>query len=180
MHHMEVVPRMVTTTDRASSVFATNGTVQSSIGEPERSLYEIAVEQFHLAADILNLDHGSRAILSHCKRELAVNFPVKMDDGSIEVFTGYRIQHNIARGPAKGGLRYHQSVSLDEFKALSMWMTWKCAVVNIPYGGAKGGITVDPKRPWPGEPERMTRRFPPEISGVIRPGRELPAPGVNT
>ncbi len=154
--------------------------MQSSIGEPDRSLYDIAVEQFHLAADILNLDHGWRAILAHCKRELAVNFPVKMDDGSIDVYTGYRVQHNIARGPAKGGLRYHQNVSLDEVKALSMWMTWKCAVVNIPFGGAKGGITVDPKQLSLGELERMTRRFAAEISVLIGPDRDIPAPDVNT
>ncbi|MCA1725627.1 MAG: glutamate dehydrogenase, partial [Thermomicrobia bacterium] len=146
------------------TAIATNGTVQSSISEPERSLYDIAVEQFHIAADILHLDPGWRAILTHCKRELVVNFPVKMDDRSIEVFTGYRVQHNIARGPAKGGLRYHLSVSIDEVKALSMWMTWKCAVVNIPFGGAKGGITVDPKRLSLAELERMTRRFAAEIS----------------
>ncbi len=162
------------------TAIATNGTVQSSIGEPERSLYDIAVGQFHLAADILDLDHGWRAILTHCKRELVVNFPVRMDDGSIEVFTGYRIQHNIARGPAKGGLRYHQNVSLDEVKALSMWMTWKCAVVNIPFGGAKGGITVDPKQLSLSELERMTRRFAAEISVLIGPDRDIPAPDVNT
>ncbi len=162
------------------TAIATNGTVQSSIGEPERSLYDIAVEQFHIAADILHLDPGWRAILTHCKRELVVNFPVKMDDRSIEVFTGYRVQHNIARGPAKGGLRYHLSVSIDEVKALSMWMTWKCAVVNIPFGGAKGGITVDPKRLSLAELERMTRRFAAEISVLIGPDRDIPAPDVNT
>ena len=170
---------MVTTTTVSGTV-ATNGTVQSSIGEPQRSLYDIAVEQFHLAADLLHLDSGWRAILAHCKRELAVNFPVRMDDGSIKVFTGYRVQHNIARGPAKGGLRYHPSVSLDEVKALSMWMTWKCAVVNIPYGGAKGGITVDPKTLTLSELERMTRRFAAEISVLIGPDRDIPAPDVNT
>jgi glutamate dehydrogenase (NAD(P)+) len=162
------------------TAISTNGTVQSSIAEPGRSLYDIAVGQFHLAADILDLDHGWRAILTHCKRELAVNFPVKMDDGSIEVFTGYRVQHNIARGPAKGGLRYHQNVSIDEVRALSMWMTWKCAVVNIPFGGAKGGITVDPKRLSLSELERMTRRFAAEISVLIGPDRDIPAPDVNT
>jgi glutamate dehydrogenase (NAD(P)+) len=164
----------------APSTITTNGAVQSSIGEPSRSLYDIAVEQFHLAADILNLDAGWRAILTHCKRELAVNFPVKMDDGSINVYTGYRVQHNIARGPAKGGLRYHQSVSIDEVKALSMWMTWKCAVVNIPFGGAKGGICVNPKQLSLGELERMTRRFAAEISVLIGPDRDIPAPDVNT
>jgi glutamate dehydrogenase (NAD(P)+) len=167
-------------TQVSPTAISTNGTVQSSIAEPGRSLYDIAIEQFHLAADILDLDHGWRAILTHCKRELAVNFPVKMDDGSIEVFTGYRVQHNIARGPAKGGLRYHQNVSIDEVRALSMWMTWKCAVVNIPFGGAKGGITVDPKRLSLSELERMTRRFAAEISVLIGPDRDIPAPDVNT
>ena len=167
-------------TTLAPSTIATNGTVQSSIGESGRSLHEIAVEQFHLAADILHLDPGWRAILTHCKRELAVNFPVKMDDGSINVYTGYRVQHNIARGPAKGGLRYHQSVSIDEGRALAMWMTWKCAVVNIPFGGAKGGITVDPKELSQDELEHMTRRFAAEISVLIGPDRDIPAPDVNT
>ena len=164
----------------APSTISTNGTVQSSIGEPSRSLNDIAIEQFHLAADILNLDAGWRKILTHCKRELTVNFPVKMDDGSINVYTGYRVQHNIGRGPAKGGLRYHQSVSIDEVRALAMWMTWKCAVVNIPFGGAKGGICVDPKDLSLSELERMTRRFAAEISVLIGPDRDIPAPDVNT
>ena len=165
---------------RSTASVATNGVVQSSIGEPDRSLYAIAVAQFQHAADLLQLDESWRAILSHCKRELAVNFPVKMDDGSINVYTGYRVQHNMARGPFKGGIRYHQSVTLDEVKALAMWMTWKCAVVNIPYGGAKGGVTVNPKFLSPGELERLTRRFAAEISIVIGPDRDIPAPDVNT
>jgi len=159
---------------------ATSGTVQSGIAEPGRSLYDIAIQQFGRAADILGLDDGMRAILSHCKRELVVNFPVKMDDGSVNVFTGYRVQHNLARGPGKGGLRYHPSVSLDEMKALSMWMTWKCAVVNIPFGGAKGGITVEPRNLSMNELERMTRRFAAEISILIGPDKDIPAPDVNT
>jgi glutamate dehydrogenase (NAD(P)+) len=159
---------------------ATNGVAQSNIGETERSLHGIAVEQFNHAANLLSLDDGWRAILAQCKRELAVHFPVKMDDGSVEVFTGYRVQHNIARGPAKGGIRYHPGVSLDEMRALAMWMTWKCAVVNIPYGGAKGGITIDPTRLSMGELERMTRRFAAEISVLIGPDRDIPAPDVNT
>ncbi len=159
---------------------ATPAVAQSSIAEPERSLYGIAVEQFQHAADLLHLDEGWRAILSHCKRELTVNFPVKMDDGSIRVFTGHRVQHNGARGPFKGGIRYHQSVNLDEVKALAMWMTWKCAVVNIPYGGAKGGIMVDPRQLSLAELERMTRRFAAEISIIIGPDRDIPAPDVNT
>lgn len=168
------------TTVTAPGTVTTNGAVQSTISEPERSLFDIAISQFNQAADILNLDAGTRKILTHCKRELSVNFPVKMDDGSIEVFNGYRIQHNIARGPAKGGLRYHPNVSTDEVRALAMWMTWKCAVVNIPFGGAKGGVTVDPKRLSLSELERLTRRFAAEISVLIGPDRDIPAPDVNT
>ena len=108
--------------------------------------YEVAVDQFMAAAEKLNLDEGMKQILSQPKRELTVHFPVRMDDGSNKVFTGYRVQHSLTRGPAKGGIRYHQDVTLDEVKALAMWMTWKCAVVGIPYGGAKGGVIVDPKQ----------------------------------
>ena len=108
--------------------------------------WQVAQRQFDLAADKLNLDPGLRKVLREPRRELTVHFPVKMDDGSVQVFTGYRVQHNLSRGPAKGGIRYHQDVSLDEVKALAMWMTWKCAVVGIPYGGGKGGVVVDPKK----------------------------------
>src|SRR5687767_15294202 len=108
--------------------------------------WTVAQQQFDLAADRLNLDPGLRRVMREPRRELIVHFPVKMDDGSVQVFTGYRIQHNLGRGPAKGGIRYHQNVSLDEVKALAMWMTWKCAVVGIPYGGGKGGVIVDPKK----------------------------------
>jgi len=168
------------TTVPAPTIATTSGTVQSGIAEPHRSLHAIAVQQFSKAADILGLDEGMRAILSHCKREFTVNFPVKRDDGSVEVFTGYRVQHNMARGPAKGGLRYHPAVSLDEMKALAMWMTWKCAVVNIPFGGSKGGITVEPRNLSNNELERMTRRFAAEISILIGPDKDIPAPDVNT
>ena len=108
--------------------------------------WHVAQQQFDLAADRLNLDPGLRRVLREPRRELIVHFPVKMDDGSVQVFTGYRVQHNLGRGPAKGGIRYHQDVTLDEVKALAMWMTWKCAVVGIPYGGGKGGVIVDPKK----------------------------------
>ncbi len=168
------------TTVPAPKTATTGGKVQSGIAEPHRSLHAIAVQQFGKAADILGLDEGMRAILSHCKREFTVNFPVKRDDGSVEVFTGYRVQHNMARGPAKGGLRYHPAVSLDEMKALAMWMTWKCAVVNIPFGGSKGGITVEPRNLSSNELERMTRRFAAEISILIGPDKDIPAPDVNT
>ncbi len=142
--------------------------------------YQMALQQLNLAADYLNLDDGLRRILGAMKRELAVQFPVRMDDGSVRVFTGYRVQHNLARGPAKGGIRYHPEVSLDEVRALAMWMTWKCAVVRVPFGGAKGGVTVDPKGLSPGELERLTRRYTTEISVLIGPKRDIPAPDVNT
>jgi glutamate dehydrogenase (NAD(P)+) len=121
-----------------------------------------------------------RRILRVPQRELSVNFPVKMDDGSIEVFSGFRVQHNITRGPAKGGIRYHPDVSIDEVRALAMWMTWKCGTVNIPYGGAKGAVVVDPKRLSKGELERLTRRYTSEISLLIGPDRDIPAPDVGT
>ena len=114
------------------------------------------------------------------QRQLTVDFPVKMDDGSVQVFEGYRVQHNLNRGPAKGGIRYHPGVTLSEVKALAMWMTWKCAVAGIPFGGAKGGVIVDPKRLSLGELERLTRRYASEISVLIGPERDIPAPDVNT
>src|SRR5213082_586373 len=142
--------------------------------------YAVAVEQFMQAADKLNLDEGMKQILSQPKRELTVHFPVRMDDGSYQVFTGYRVQHSLTRGPAKGGIRYHQDVSLDEVKALAMWMTWKCAVVGIPYGGGKGGVIVDPKKLSLKELEHLSRRFFTEIEVLIGPERDIPAPDVNT
>ena len=142
--------------------------------------WHVAQRQFDLAADRLNLDAGLRLVLREPQRELTVHFPVKMDDGSVQVFTGYRVQHNVVRGPAKGGIRYHQDVSLDEVKALAMWMTWKCAVVGIPYGGGKGGVVVDPKKLSRRELEGLTRRFATEISILIGPEKDIPAPDVNT
>jgi glutamate dehydrogenase (NAD(P)+) len=142
--------------------------------------YEIAKKQLEIAADYLGLESGIRKVLMHPARELTVSFPVQMDDGSIEVYTGFRIQHNLARGPAKGGIRYHSQVSLDEVRALSMWMTWKCAVVNIPFGGAKGGVIVDPKKLSKRELEHLTRRYTTEISLLIGPETDIPAPDVNT
>lgn len=142
--------------------------------------YQIAVEQFMQAADRLHLDEGMKQILAHPKRELTVHFPVRMDDGSYRVFTGYRVQHSLTRGPAKGGIRYHQDVTLDEVKALAMWMTWKCATVGIPYGGGKGGVIIDPKQHSISELERLTRRFAAEISPIIGPEIDIPAPDVNT
>ena len=142
--------------------------------------WEVAQQQFDLAADRLNLDVGLRRVLREPRRELIVHFPVKMDDGSVHVFTGYRVQHNLGRGPAKGGIRYHQGVTLDEVKALAMWRTWKCAVVGIPYGGGKGGVIVDPKQLSQRELEGLTRRYATEISIIIGPERDIPAPDVNT
>jgi glutamate dehydrogenase (NAD(P)+) len=142
--------------------------------------FEVALEQFGRAADILGLDQGLREVLSRPKRQLIVSIPVKMDSGKIHVFEGYRVQHNIARGPAKGGIRYHPQVSLDEVKALASWMTWKCAVVNIPFGGGKGGVICHPKSMSQDELERMTRRFTSEISIIIGHDRDIPAPDVYT
>jgi glutamate dehydrogenase (NAD(P)+) len=142
--------------------------------------WQVAQRQFDLAADKLKLDAGLREVLREPRRELTVHFPVQMDDGSVKVFTGYRVQHNLGRGPAKGGIRYHQDVTLDEVKALAMWMTWKCAVVGIPYGGGKGGVVVDPKKLSKREVERLTRRFTTEISVLIGPEKDIPAPDVNT
>ncbi|MCD6101833.1 MAG: Glu/Leu/Phe/Val dehydrogenase [Candidatus Cloacimonetes bacterium] len=142
--------------------------------------YEICVRQFNKVADKLELEPGIREFLIKPKRQLIVSVPVEMDDGSYKVFDGYRVQHNIARGPAKGGIRYHQNVTLDEVKALATWMTWKCAVVNVPYGGAKGGITCDPTKMSAREIERLTRRYTAEISIIIGPEKDIPAPDVNT
>ncbi|MBM2826147.1 MAG: Glutamate dehydrogenase/leucine dehydrogenase [Dehalococcoidia bacterium] len=147
---------------------------------PEENPYHMAVAQLRWVAEHLGLDDGILAILSAPKRELVVNFPVRMDDGNVKVFTGYRVQHSLARGPSKGGIRYHPNVDLDEIRALSMWMTWKCAIMNIPYGGAKGGVTCDPKTMSLGELERLTRRYATEISIIIGPERDIPAPDVNT
>jgi glutamate dehydrogenase (NAD(P)+) len=142
--------------------------------------WEVAQRQFDLAAERLNLDDGMRRVLREPRRELTVHFPVKMDDGSTQVFTGFRVQHNLGRGPAKGGIRYHQDVSIEEVKALAMWMTWKCAVVGIPYGGGKGGVIVDPKKLSKKELESLSRRFFTEIEVLIGPERDIPAPDVNT
>jgi glutamate dehydrogenase (NAD(P)+) len=139
-----------------------------------------ALQQFEAAADRLGLDPGLRAVLRVPQRELTVNFPVEMDDGRLRVFTGYRVQHNLARGPAKGGIRYHPEVDLDEVRALAMWMTWKCAVVRLPYGGAKGGVVCDPKLMSQRELERLTRRYATEISVLIGPESDIPAPDMNT
>ena len=142
--------------------------------------YEVAVAQFDEAADRLGLSQSMRAVLRKPKRELIVNFPVRMDNGDVQMFTGYRVQHNITRGPAKGGIRFSPQVSLDEVRALAMWMTWKCAVVGIPFGGAKGGVICEPRKLSRNELERLTRRYATEISMLLGPNSDIPAPDMNT
>lgn len=142
--------------------------------------YDICVRQFDKIADVLKLEPGIREFLIKPKRQLIVSVPVELDNGSYAVFDGYRVQHNTARGPAKGGIRFHQDVTLDEVKALATWMTWKCALVNVPFGGAKGGVACDPTKMSPKEIERLTRRFTTEISIIIGPEKDIPAPDVNT
>jgi glutamate dehydrogenase (NAD(P)+) len=142
--------------------------------------YENAMKQLENAAEILNLDPNIYEILSQPKRILSVSLPIKMDDGHVRNYQGYRVQFNDARGPFKGGIRYHPNVTLDEVKALAAWMTWKCAVVDIPYGGAKGGIICDPKNMSMGEKERLTRRYTAMIADFIGPYRDVPAPDVYT
>ena len=142
--------------------------------------YQVAIEQVQKVGEILGLEQDIIDVLTKPKRELTVNFPVKMDDGHVKVFTGYRVQHNFARGPCKGGIRYHPDVSLDEVRALSMWMTWKCATVGLPYGGAKGGVACNPKEMSKGELERMTRRYITEIMPIIGPHVDIPAPDMYT
>ena len=152
----------------------------SGAAKATQSALTSALTQFDRAADHVGLDGESRAILRVPKREWTVNFPVAMDDGRVEVFTGYRVQHNVARGPAKGGIRFHPATDLDEVRALAMWMTWKCALVNVPFGGAKGGVSVDPRSLSPDELQQMTRRFATELQGVIGPDIDIPAPDVGT
>jgi glutamate dehydrogenase (NAD(P)+) len=142
--------------------------------------FRIAMRQFDAAAEKLKLDPGLREVLRSPRRALSLSLPIKMDDGTIKVFQGFRVQHNNARGPCKGGIRYHPNVSFDEVQALASWMTWKCATVNIPFGGAKGGIICDPKRLSRNELERLTRRYAYEISDFIGPDRDIPAPDVYT
>src|SRR5580692_1603511 len=148
--------------------------------EQEINPWEAQAARFDFAARKLNLDEGLWRVLRYPSREIIVHFPVSMDDGRIEVFTGFRVQHSVARGPGKGGIRYTPDVSLDEVRALASWMTWKCAVVNIPFGGAKGGVICDPSMMSDGELERITRRYTAQIIDVIGPEVDVPAPDVNT
>jgi glutamate dehydrogenase (NAD(P)+) len=152
----------------------------AAAAQEELNPYMIAKQQFDRAADYLELEDSMRRVLKHAKRQLIVSIPVKMDNGEVQVFEGYRVQHNIARGPAKGGIRYHPQVTLDEVKALASWMTWKCATVGIPYGGGKGGVICDTKMLSKGEIERLTRRYAFEIAPIIGPDSDIPAPDVYT
>ena len=155
----------------------TNGDL---IVKETNNLFEMVRTRFEAAADVLKLPRDLREVMTHMKRQLIVSLPVRMDDGSIRVFDGYRVQHNIARGPAKGGIRYHPNVTLDQMKALASLMTWKCAATNIPYGGGKGGVVCDPATMSQGELERLTRRYASEILLMIGPDRDIAAPDVNT
>ena len=145
-----------------------------------KNTYQAALGNFELAANMLELESDIRAIIKYPERILEVSLPVRMDNGHILRFEGYRVQHSTARGPAKGGIRYHPNVTLDEVKALATWMTWKCAVVNIPFGGAKGGVTCNPKDMSQGEVERLTRRYAASILPLIGPEQDIPAPDVYT
>jgi len=155
-------------------------TTTSVVLEQEKNPWEQQAARFNQAAEKLKLDEGLWRVLQQPNREIIVHIPVALDTGRIEVFTGYRVQHSIARGPAKGGVRYSPDVTLDEVRALASWMTWKCAVVNIPFGGAKGGIICDPKNMSRGELERLTRRYTAELIEFIGPEKDVPAPDVNT
>jgi glutamate dehydrogenase (NAD(P)+) len=148
--------------------------------EQEINPWEAQAARFDYAARKLNLEDGLWKVLRQPSREIIVHFPVQMDDGRFEVFTGYRVQHSQARGPGKGGIRYAPDVTLDEVRALASWMTWKCAVVNIPFGGAKGGVICDPKKLSQGELERITRRYTSEIIDFIGPEKDVPAPDMGT
>ncbi len=155
-------------------------TSPNSIALDESNPFEAMMSRFDRAAELLNLDRGIYRILRSPERQLIVAIPVEMDDGSIQVFTGYRVHHNTARGPAKGGIRFSPEVSLDEVKALAAWMTWKCAVVNIPFGGAKGGVVCTPHEMSKRELEHITRRYTAEIMPLLGPEMDVPAPDVNT
>ena len=150
------------------------------VQDSEINPFEAVMSRFDIAAQKLNLDDGLYQFLRHPRREITVYIPVFMDTGRLQVFTGYRVQHNISRGPSKGGLRFAPDVTLDEIKALAAWMTWKCAVVNIPFGGAKGGVVCDPPQMSSGELERLTRRYTAELFEFLGPEKDVPAPDINT
>ena len=154
--------------------------VHETVSHLRENPYEIAREQLRMVAQTFSIDENLVRVLSRCKKAISVSIPVTMDDGTIEVFEGFRVTHNVARGPSKGGIRYHPDVTLDEVKALSMWMTWKCALMGIPFGGAKGGVVCDPKKLSLRELEGMTRRYTSEIINEIGPEKDIPAPDVGT
>ena len=155
-------------------------TVDAPTSHLRENPYDIARDQLQRVATVFDIDANLVRVLGQCKKAVEVSVPVAMDDGSTEVFKGYRVTHNVAHGPSKGGIRYHQDVTLDEVKALAMWMTWKCALMGIPFGGAKGGVVCDPKRLSRSELERMTRRYTSEIINEIGPEKDIPAPDVGT
>ncbi|MBC5827443.1 MAG: Glu/Leu/Phe/Val dehydrogenase, partial [Candidatus Eremiobacteraeota bacterium] len=157
-----------------------SSTIDRSAKQSTDNVWEMAQSQLDDVAELIGLAPAIHAYLRVPKRVLTVSVPCEMDDGSSRVFEGYRVQHNMARGPAKGGIRFHPDVSLDEVKALAMWMTWKCSLVNIPFGGAKGGVICDPKAMSMRELEHMTRRYTTEISIIIGPEKDIPAPDVYT
>ena len=154
--------------------------VEAPVSHLRENPFEIAREQLRRVGSTFHIDANLISVLGNCKKAVEVSVPVHMDDGSTSVFSGYRVTHNIARGPSKGGIRYHPDVTLDEVKALAMWMTWKCALMGIPFGGAKGGVVVNPKKLSRAELERMTRRYTTEIINEIGPEKDIPAPDVGT
>ncbi len=154
--------------------------VEAPVSHLRENPFDLAQQQLHLVADVFKIDPNLIQVLKECKKSVVVSVPVVMDDGTVRAFEGYRVTHNIARGPSKGGIRYHPDVTLDEVKALAMWMTWKCALMNIPFGGAKGGIACDPKKLSRGELQKMTRRYTSEIINEIGPEKDIPAPDVGT
>jgi glutamate dehydrogenase (NAD(P)+) len=155
-------------------------TVEAPISHLRENPFELAQQQLRTVADTFQIDPNLVRVLERCKKAVVVSVPFSRDDGTIEVYEGYRVTHNIARGPSKGGIRYHPDVTLDEVKSLAMWMTWKCALMGIPFGGAKGGVVCNPKTLTPGELERMTRRYTSEIVNEIGPEKDIPAPDVGT
>jgi glutamate dehydrogenase (NAD(P)+) len=155
-------------------------TVEAPISHLRENPFELAQQQLRTVADTFQIDPNLVRVLERCKKAVVVSVPFSRDDGTIEVYEGYRVTHNIARGPSKGGIRYHPDVTLDEVKSLAMWMTWKCALMGIPFGGAKGGVVCNPKELTPGELERMTRRYTSEIVNEIGPEKDIPAPDVGT
>jgi glutamate dehydrogenase/leucine dehydrogenase len=155
-------------------------TVEAPASHLRENPFELAQEQLRRVGDVFKIDPNLIEVLKECKKAVSVSVPVVMDDGIVQTFQGYRVTHNIARGPSKGGIRYHPDVTLDEVKSLAMWMTWKCALMNIPFGGAKGGISCDPKKLSRGELQKMTRRYTVEIINEIGPEKDIPAPDVGT